>query len=58
MHQITDAQIQVVLTTFYETNISAKSFDAVKKFMLELPKIKESRKEKEPTIPELPNNTP
>lgn len=40
MKTITQDQINALLQTFYATNISAKEFDAVRKFLTELPEVK------------------
>ena len=43
MKQITSEQINILLQTIYQTNISAQTFDQVKKLLSELP---ENTKEK------------
>ena len=40
MKNITIEQINALLQTIYSTNISAQQFDAVKKFLSELPDVK------------------
>jgi hypothetical protein len=42
MKTITTQQIEAVLQTVYQTNIPAQQFDALKKFFLELPEVKEA----------------
>ena len=37
--QITTEQVNVLLHTIYQTNISAQTLDAVKKMLLELPNV-------------------
>ncbi len=41
--QITQKQIEQVLGTIYQTNITVASFDAIKKFFVELPDVEESK---------------
>lgn len=51
--QITQEQINIVLQTLYATNISAANFDAVKKFFIDVPEIKEEvKKEAGTKIPD------
>lgn len=40
MKNITTEQINAILQTVYQTNISAQNFDSLKKFMSELPEVK------------------
>lgn len=44
IRKIDDSQIETVLQTVYQTNISAQTFDALKKLLLELPEIEEDPK--------------
>lgn len=44
MKQITQEQIMQVLQTIYQTNISAKDFDIVKKFFNDLPVVEDKPK--------------
>jgi hypothetical protein len=44
MKTITIEQINSLLQTIYQTNIPAQSFDAVKKFLSELPDVKSEEK--------------
>jgi len=44
MKTITQDQINTLLQAFYQTNISAKDFDAVKKFLAELPAVEDKPK--------------
>jgi hypothetical protein len=37
--KIKESQIETILQTVYQTNISAQTFDALKKLLLELPEI-------------------
>jgi hypothetical protein len=46
MKNITMQQIEALLQTIYQTNISAQTFDAVKKMLLSLPEVKEEVKSK------------
>lgn len=46
MKQITQEQINAVLQTVYNTNISAATFDALKKLLLELPEVEEKKDKK------------
>ena len=39
MKKITEQQIQAILQTVYTTNISAQTFDALKKLFAELPEV-------------------
>jgi hypothetical protein len=41
MKKINSQQIEAILQTVYNTNIPAKTFDSLKKMLLELPDIKE-----------------
>lgn len=40
---ITPQEIQVLLSEFYQTNISAQKFDAVKQFFFKLPDVEEPK---------------
>jgi len=44
MRKITEEQINALLQTIYQTNISAQTFDAVKKLFAELPKDEVEKK--------------
>jgi hypothetical protein len=44
MKTITQEQIKAVLQTIYNTNISAKDFNVVRKFFNDLPEVKEEKK--------------
>lgn len=44
MKQISNEQINTILQTVYQTNISAQTFDALRKLLLELPEAKEEKK--------------
>ena len=46
MKTITHEQINALIQTIYQTNISAQSFDAIKKFLSELPDVKEEETKK------------
>lgn len=46
MKNITQEQINMVLNTVYQTNISAQAFDALKKFFIELPNEVEKTEKK------------
>ena len=41
--QITKEQIEALLATVYQTNISAQTFDAIRKLLSELPEVKEKK---------------
>ena len=43
--KITVEQINALLQTIYSTNIPAQSFDGIKKFLSELPDVKEKNVE-------------
>jgi hypothetical protein len=43
---ITQEEINAVLQTVYSTNISAQQFDALKKFFMDLPEVKEKEDKK------------
>ena len=45
MKTITDQQIEQVLQMVYATNISAQQFDALQKFLSDLPKVEEPNRE-------------
>lgn len=45
--KITQEQINVVLQAVYQTNVSASTFDALKKLFSELPKINEPAQNEE-----------
>jgi anti-anti-sigma regulatory factor len=44
MKQIKIEQINAILQTIYQTNISAQNFDAIKKLFTELTDVKEDKK--------------
>ena len=44
--EITSEQVNAILQTIYQTNISAQTFDALKKLLLELPEVKETAPKK------------
>ena len=46
MKLISQEQIQAILQTVYQTNISAKDFDAIKQFFAQLPEEKKVEKKK------------
>jgi hypothetical protein len=46
MKTITDQQIEQVLRVVYATNISAQQFDALQKFLSDLPKVEEPKENK------------
>lgn len=43
MKQITEEQINAILQAIYQTNISALTFDQIKKVFSELPEVKEKK---------------
>lgn len=45
MKKITDDQVNALLQTIYTTNISAQTFDAIKKLLLELPAVETKKKD-------------
>ena len=49
MKQISTEQINGLLQVIYQTNISAQNFDAVKKMLVELPAVKETKDENKET---------
>jgi hypothetical protein len=51
MKKITDEQIQAILQTVYQTNISAILFDQLKKLLLELPVVEIPKQEFKEGIP-------
>jgi hypothetical protein len=44
-HTITQEQIVAILQTVYQTNISASTFDSLKKLFADLPKVDEPKPE-------------
>jgi transposase-like protein len=44
MKNITTEQINALLQAIYQTNISAQTFDQIKKLLSELPEVKEKTK--------------
>jgi hypothetical protein len=47
MKQIKIEQIEAILATVYQTNISAQTFDALRKLLSELPEVIEPKNDKE-----------
>jgi hypothetical protein len=45
MKNITTQQIEALLQTIYQTNMPAKEFDAVRKFLMELPEVEKKEEE-------------
>lgn len=45
MRKISEEQITIILNLVYQTNIPVSQFDALKKLLVELPEIKEVKKE-------------
>lgn len=43
MKKITKAQIEAILSTVYQTNIPASTFDALRKLLSDLPEVKEDK---------------
>ncbi len=50
MKQITKQEIEAVLNTVYQTNISAQQFDALKQFFAKLPDISPKKEIEEKTL--------
>jgi hypothetical protein len=44
--KITAQQIESILQAFYQTNVSAKDFDQIKKFLSELPEVEVPKEKK------------